>query len=145
MLIVSQLWPEATFNSTYNPVHAVKVYVDMDVWIPVFSASVLGGGEWSDSRSGHVISGKVTGIHCLGGRVDLIADLGGWRKKISSPCWKSNDDFSDVRPTVQSLYRRSLNIRPHLCCSHGVECHVSVASCSEEVFFVTRIKNVFNV
>jgi hypothetical protein len=59
----------------------VKVYVDMDVWIPVFSASVLGGDEWSDSRSGHVISGKVPGIHCLGGRVDLIADLGGWRKK----------------------------------------------------------------
>jgi hypothetical protein len=63
-------------------VHAVKVYVEMVVWIPVFSASVLGGGDWSDSCSGHVIPGKVPGIHCVGGRVDRIADLGVRRKNL---------------------------------------------------------------
>jgi hypothetical protein len=61
-----------------------------------------------------------------------------WRleEKISSRYRKPNDDFSDVRPAVQSLYRRSLNIRPPLWCSHGVERHVSVASFSEEVFLL---------
>jgi len=63
-------------------VHSVKLYVEMDVWIPVFSASVLGGGKWLDSRSGQVILGKVPGIHCIGGLVDLVARLGGWRKSL---------------------------------------------------------------
>jgi hypothetical protein len=77
--------------------------------------------------------------------VDLIADLGGWRKKSRPSCRKSNDEFSYARPIVQSLYQRSLIIRPRVFCSHGVELRVSVASCSEERFFVVLINNLFNV
>jgi hypothetical protein len=54
----------------------------MDAWISVFSASVLVGVGWSDSLSGHVIPGNAPGIHCVGGRMDLIADLRGWRKYL---------------------------------------------------------------
>jgi hypothetical protein len=48
----------------------------VDVYIHIFLTSALVGGEWSTSRPGRFTPGeRAPATHCIGGWVDLRADL----------------------------------------------------------------------
>jgi hypothetical protein len=49
----------------------MKTYVGVDVYIHIFLASAVAGGEWSASISGSFTTGdRAPGIHWIGGWVD---------------------------------------------------------------------------
>jgi len=65
----------------------------------------LDGGEWSASHPGRFTSReREPGTHCTGGWVGFRAGLDiVLKRKIPSPCWKSNPNHSIIQP-IASCY-----------------------------------------
>lgn len=72
----------------------MKTCDGMETQFHVLLTSAIDGNEWSALRP----SERAYGTHCIGGFVDPRAGPATVKKIVSSPCRKSNPDFSGVHP-----------------------------------------------
>jgi hypothetical protein len=87
------------------------VHGGIDLWIHVFLALVLVGGEWLASRLGHFTPMvRAPSAHCIGGWVDHRASLDSIIRREILPLPGLNLDPSAIQP-VASCYRDYMTIK----------------------------------